>query len=164
MPVDGSVRLPLYRSPGQQVIGYTILDAADAERFGRHRWRLHEEGYALRYGGGDGHTRIWLHREVLGLPRAYDGREGDHINRDRLDNRRTNLRVVLHDQQGQNRSPARGSRSGFRGVHYHAPSRRWAATVRTGRRRVHLGYYATAEEAAAAAREARLRLLPFAVD
>lgn len=80
----------------------------DVDRFqAGHRWSLHTGGYAFRREHG---RSIYLHREILGL-RPGDGLVADHVNRDRLDCRRLNLRVVTPAGNAQNvpgRSPLRG--------------------------------------------------------
>src|SRR5206468_3438806 len=84
---DATVTLPLRRKDGT-IRAYALIDAADAAFVTPWRWHLGER-YVTRTAkiNGRGHT-IFLHRELLGLPRVSDGRQGDHINRDTLDNRR----------------------------------------------------------------------------
>ena len=101
-----------------------------------------------------------MHRAILGL-RHGDGVEGDHRNGDRLDNTRSNLRIVTDAQQAQNQR-ARG-RSGYRGVAWHAPTGRWQASVRVAGRQRCLGYFARPEEAAAVAEVARTEHMPYSV-
>jgi hypothetical protein len=88
------IRIPVWKYG--QIAGYAIVDAADAHH-AEYRWRL-TDGYAVR---GYSPNVIRLHREVLGLIKD-DGMEADHINRDTLDNRRSNLRAVTHAQNVQN--------------------------------------------------------------
>jgi len=76
------------------------------------RWSLCD-GYA--HVGGSKPMR--LHREVVGCPR---GLEVDHINGNRTDNRRANLRVVTRLENRQNRPALAGGTSKFRGVCFSA--------------------------------------------
>lgn len=92
-------RIPLFRRGQAEPIAFTIVDAADARWLLEHRWGLGSDGYATRRRPG---VAIRMHREILGLA-AGDGRHTDHINRDKLDNRRANLRVVTAAQNMQNR-------------------------------------------------------------
>ena len=79
----------------------TLFVDADLHReLSRYFWQLSKHGYAFRrvYAGkrANGTSRqrdLYLHRHILGLTKG-DGKIGDHVNRDRLDNRRENLRVV----------------------------------------------------------------------
>ena len=160
---DGmSARLPL-RSKDGSIRAYAVIDAADIPDIAAHRWAL-ADGYAVRCERRNGRPEnIKLHREVLGLKRG-DGAEVDHINRDRLDCRRTNLRVVLPGQNAQNRSSNRQASSRFRGVSYHRVTGKWAATVGGMGRHHHLGLFATEEQAALVARFVRSQILPFSVE
>lgn len=78
-------------------------------------WYLHKDGYPVRERQVDGVRHVdFLHHLVLGTrpDRAF---RVDHINRDRLDNRRSNLRIVTPSQNAQNRS-AINSKGRPRGV------------------------------------------------
>src|SRR5215218_9987366 len=96
----GTVRVPLYARDGA-IRAYTLIDADDAGFLGAARWRFVSPGYAARWEKIRGTTAvILLHRVILGAP---NGVEVDHINRDGLDNRRCNLRLILHAGNMQNR-------------------------------------------------------------
>ena len=169
MPSDDIVRIPLRARDGS-IRAYAIVDAADADWANQWRWCLNASGYAKRneYLGGGGkfarYRSFLLHREILNIT-GWVGIEGDHIDRDTLNNRRSNLRVVTHAQNGQNRRwrlPESVSR--FRGVSWHHVDRKWTATVKLNGKTNFVGYFSTEEDAGAAALEARRRLLPFATD
>lgn len=85
------------------------------------------------------------HRIVLGLS-AGDTCLVDHINRNPLDNRRSNLRLCSISQNNMNRQAT--SRSGFKGVSPNGSG--WAAHIKRDRKVRHLGTYRTKEEAARA--------------
>jgi hypothetical protein len=87
-----------------------------------------------------------MHREIAETP---DDLETDHVNGDRLDNRRENLRAATRGQNGAN-GRKRPSRSGLRGVYRHRPTGRWLAQISIGGRLYHLGIFDTPDEAAAA--------------
>ena len=164
------VRIPLYARSGE-VVAHALVDEVDAGQ-GAHRWYRNAAGYAVRQVPGEGRLpsgrrrqrAVFLHREVLGLGFG-DSMQGDHMNRDRLDNRRANLRRVTVAEQRQNRRPAGGS-SAYRGVSFRPDkkSRPWHAYGTVGRKRHHVGFFATEEEAAAAALAWRREHLPLAVD
>ena len=79
----------------------TVFIDADLHReLSRFSWQVSKDGYIFRrvYAGkrpnGTSRQRdLYLHRHILGLTKG-DGKIGNHINRDPLDNRRENLRVV----------------------------------------------------------------------
>jgi hypothetical protein len=80
------------------------------------------------------------------------GEEVDHINRDTLDNRRKNLRVGTKPQNLWNQKIRSTNTSGFKGVDWKQweNSGAWCARLSHNSKRVHIGYFKTAEEAARA--------------
>lgn len=144
------VRVPV-RANGREV--FTLLDAEDMERLGSLSLSLGSHGYAQMWWG---HRVTLVHRWVLGLEKG-DRRIGDHINGDRLDNRRANLRAVTASGSSQN-VPGRG-KSKYRGVSQ-ARSGRWTAQVQFQGVVYHLGTFATEQAAALAADQKRRELMP----
>lgn len=121
-----------------------------------------EGGYAARqkrFGGRKGKAvRYWMHRVVLRDVPAYPVAEVDHINGNKLDNRKANLRVVTKRENMQHRPKLK--REGFKGAYFDDSCRvlkKWRAMIRVDGKLLRLGRYATPEEAAraydAAARE-----------
>ena len=158
---EDTVRIPLYARDGS-VRAYALVDAADADWVNQWRWILFGK-YATRTARVNGRRLVFrLHRELLGLAHG-DPLTGDHINRDKLDNRRTNLRVIPKSGQSQNMPSIEGS-SRYRGVSWKAQHRKWVAYARINGKPKTLGVFDTEEEAAQVAREARRVHMPYAVD
>jgi hypothetical protein len=152
---DGVIaRIPLHARDGS--VQYTLIDAADADWAAQWQWHL-DDGYVKRRKG------IRLHRELLGLMYG-DGVEGDHINLDKLDNRRSNLRVTTRIQSAQNKPSYAGTSSQYRGVAWSKQHGRWKAYYQLGGKQTHLGYFADELEAAEVARAARLRFMTWATN
>jgi hypothetical protein len=150
------VQIPLRRRDGS-IRTYAIIDAQDAALAG-YRWSLNG-GYATRHLSRKtgAHLGVALHREICGLVRG-DGLEVDHINGDRLDNRRVNLRVVTRAENGQNILP-HGKTSRHRGVCFSNGA--WRAQLHMADR-VLSATCATEEQAAATVRAWREEHFPFA--
>ena len=85
----------------------------------------------------------------------------DHINGARADNRWVNLREATKAENQQNVTAYRNNTSGFPGVDWNKRDRRWRARIMVKREYRNLGYFSTAEEAAAAYAEAKQRLHTF---
>jgi hypothetical protein len=81
--------------------------------------------------------------------------EIDHIDGDRANNRWSNLREATHTENTRNGVRRTTNTSGFKGVTL--KNGKWRATIRAEGRYIHLGYFPTADEAAAAYREASAR-------
>lgn len=93
---------------------YALLDDADFEFINSYKWYISQTGYAWRtqYQNGK-HTRIYLHRLVVG---AKQGEEVDHINRNKLDNRKENLRIVSHKENCWNTKVRKDNPVGVTGI------------------------------------------------
>lgn len=102
---------------------------------------------------------IRMHRWILGVDYKC---HIDHINHNKLDNRRSNLRVVSAKENGQNRECAhRNSKSGIRGVSWHKKTRKWRVQVGIDYKKVHIGYFETLKEAEKAAVQARAKYMAY---
>ena len=159
---NGAVQIPLRKKDGS-VRAYVIVDAADAEWACQWRWHW-TDGYATRNVKANGrYTGYCLHRELMGVG-SGDAREVDHRDRDRLNCRRENLRVLTKPENAQNRPSYRGASSRFRGVGWDRKANNWRAYVRFQGKQQYLGNFENEEIAAEVARAARTQLLPCAVD
>lgn len=127
---------------------FALIDAADAPRVLVHRWYRASAGYAEGKING---RRVLMHRFVLEAPA---GRQIDHVNGYRLDNRRANLRFSTQGENTQNQCAQARGRSRFKGVvwsgDWHRGQRPWVARIKADGRRLLVGYFLTEEEAARA--------------
>jgi hypothetical protein len=132
---------------------FAIVDGDDFEALSKFKWGLTPNGYARRNKRRNGRTiRIYMHRWVLRTP---NGCWTDHINGNKLDNRKINLRVCDASQNGANSKIKRTSSTGFKGVRKNYNG--WQAHI-TVRRKLHLlGTYPTKKEAAKAYDSASLK-------
>lgn len=129
--------------------GYALVDEQDFERVSAYRWFAN----VTRHGRGYVRTstpvnpRISMHRLVMNAP---PGLVVDHINHDKLDNRRCNLRLCTARENSLNRAPKQAGKttSRYSGVSHHTG--RWRAVIVVEGRRIWLGRYKTEEEAARA--------------
>jgi len=91
------------------------------------------------------------HAELL---ESKKGDDVDHTNRDTLDNHRSNLRICTRSQNCGNQKIRSTNRSGFKGVNWKKPGGKknpyghWCARISVESKRIQLGYFSTAEEAA----------------
>ena len=152
-----TLRLPL-RNRGE-LRAHALIDAEDSG-LTTFTWRLRDDGYVCRTDRSSGKARcVYLHRQIVGLEYG-DRRQADHINRDRLDNRRSNLRIVTGAQNSQNLSSTGKSR--FRGVYWCRTHRLWVANSTIEGTQRTLGYSHNEIEAARLAERARQEHMPFA--
>lgn len=132
---------------------WALVDDEDYERLvERGSWHF-ANGYARCRENG---RTVPMHRVVLGVE-GSSSPTVDHINGDRLDNRRLNLRLCTLAENLQNQAARRHGASRFRGVSRF--KNRWRAEVR----RQHLGLFDDEIEAALAAQAFRDEHMPFAL-
>ena len=127
-----------YRQKNYTSTFATIIDVDDWLKVAGYYWcRSTVDGYAVRH---DGEKRIFMHHEIIGRPPK--GLEVDHINRNRLDNRRANLRIIPRPKNALNSARSDNAK------HADAlPSGRWRARVRQNGKDLHLGVFNSKTEA-----------------
>lgn len=126
-----------------------------------HRGKMHHVPREPR------HT-VAMHRQVAGLGLG-DVRQADHQDRNRLNNRRGNLRIVDASVQAQNQKGLRVFRgkpteSAYRGVNKVKKNGVWTGKWKAVVAGKYRGIFDTEEAAAAAAAEVRRAVMPYAVD
>lgn len=128
-----------------------LIDAKDYELVSQFKWQYHYRGYAYSQtylGGGRKNAKykkIWMHRLITGCP---EDKIVDHISRDKLDNRRSNLRICTQAQNQMNSKLRDTNSSGYRGVTKDKYG--WIARIGINGKRVYLGWFMDKEEAAMA--------------
>lgn len=124
---------------------FAIVDAEDFDFLMQWKWHFNSS-YAKRCvkAIGGGYRKEWMHRVINKTP---DGFETDHINGNRLDNRKCNLRTATVNQNQHNQRKHIDNRSGYKGVAWHKRRDKWIARIILNKKSRHLGYFSTAEAA-----------------
>jgi hypothetical protein len=141
--------IPLHNRKGD-VVAHAIVDDADFEWLSQWKWHVTTSDGKIRYvarhaARDQGRTgkRIYMHKVILGIEHG----QGDHINRNKLDNRRLNLRMATPKQNYANRGkPQQLSSSQYKGVHFDKKCNKWRARITTD----NLGYFTNEFDAARA--------------
>jgi len=89
---------------------------------------------------------VYMHRQILGLVKG-DGKLADHINRDGLDNRQSNLRVVNSTGNLRNHRQRSDNISGYNGVHWEKRRNKWLVGIGVSGKWIHLGRYNNLKDA-----------------
>lgn len=148
--------LPLTNQPDK----LAMIDPDMYAYLSGYLWHLTNLGYCARYDCAQGAKQmVYMHRQVLDVhdgsgPHLYV----DHINGNRADNRRSNLRLATKAENMRNRGRTKANTSGFKGVSYHAQSSKWRAYIKTNYKQLYLGLFEDPREAAKAYNEAALML------
>lgn len=137
---------------------YTLVDDEDFEYLNQWKWYLSSKGYAMRGthvgSSKDGSRKtihLRMHRIINNTP---EGLQTDHINRDKLDNRKENLRSVTNRQNQLNRSVQKNNTSGHNGVYWHKLNRKWVAFIKTNEKVKYIASFENIEDAIKAREEA----------
>lgn len=76
--------------------------------------------------------------------------EIDHINRNPLDNRKENLRLVNHRINCLNRGPNKNNTSGYKGVYWNSRREKWMFAIYENKSPIKCGYFKEKRDAAIA--------------
>jgi len=131
-----------------------IVDDEDYDQL--MQWKWHFTGHYVGRNSkvNEGHKRVILmHRQLMGEPDCWV----DHRNLNRLDNRKTNLRLATPSQSNMNKVAHKDNESGYKGVSRNfnkrgADKKPYRARIHVKGKIIHLGVFKTKEEAAEAYR------------
>lgn len=134
----------------------TFVDDEDYDYLRQFTWSLnYPNGYVHGYVA---EQVQYMHHVVLARQGIARLEHTDHDDRNKLNNRRGNLKPVTCSQNHQNKGMQRNNISGFIGVTWYARTSRWRAAIQVNGRQIHIGYFDTPEQASAAYQRAKGRL------
>lgn len=118
------------------------IDRADEDIVRQYKWSVvKDEKGILTVTTSKG---LALHTLLMNTP---ENMEVDHRDLNRLNNRRSNLRICTHQQNQCNQPLQKNNTSGVTGVSYYAPRNKYRARIKVWQHDIHLGYYSTFDEA-----------------
>lgn len=128
---------------------FTIIDAEDYDKVGKWKWCINTNGGAVRTRKVNSKSKgIQMSRFILNLtnPKLVV----DHINGNRLDNRKENLRICTQQQNIWNTRKRSDNTSGYKGVHFDDVkwrNKKWRAQISYNKKLIFIGRFETAEQA-----------------
>jgi len=105
---------------------YAIVDDEDFEWLNQWKWYYGCDDYAIRAIYYPQRRNICMHRLIINTPQ---GMETDHRNGNKLDNRRSNLRICTTAQNQMNRGAPSNNKSGYKGVYWSKQRKKWAVFI-----------------------------------
>jgi len=123
---------------------YFEIDDADFDMICKYTWYISYSGYIIAY---INRSPFLLHRLLFGLV-TNDNKIIDHIDGDRTNNHRDNLRLCTSAQNSRNSRKKSSNSSGFKGVV--KDGNKWKAVIQSEGRYISLGQYNNKIEAAKA--------------
>lgn len=137
---------------------FTTVDDEDFGYLNQWHWYIGHNGYAIRrdihHNKKDKRKTFHIHRLVLNTP---DGFFTDHINGDKLDNRKENLRIADKTQNNFNRGIPKNNTSGYKGVSWDRLRQKWEVSTTVRGKKIHLGRFDSKRDAALAYNQAALK-------
>ena len=171
-------KIPVYKREGRvepaiyKIVAYAKVSDEDYRSLSGRRWCLSTKGYAcIKRGKTAAYDTIYsekksvwvtifMHRVILNLQDLETGKQlsplqGDHIDADKLNNARENLRTCTFSENKANnpKTTYKGlpTKSIYKGVYWEPTGRRkWRARIRNNKKHIHLGVFDTEIEAARA--------------
>lgn len=132
-------------------------------------WKVWNKRYAQKVAGGtdaSGYFMVKLlgkkrlaHRILFEMANGPipEGLEIDHVDRNKDNNSRINLRLATRSENNRNCGMRSNNTSCSKGVYWHKATGKWMAYINHNGRRIHLGLFRVFEEAVAARRDAELK-------
>lgn len=129
----------IYKNP----VMYSFVDDKDFDKVNQFKWFPLKDGntfYAVRNSTLLNGKRIliYMHRTIM---KPIKSMEIDHIDRDGLNNRRSNLRISTHAENNRNKVKHIDNKSGYKCVYWHKYSKRWTSYIRVNGKAISFGYF-----------------------
>lgn len=129
------------------------VEVDDSDYLWLRNWKWTFDGnYAVTKVGG---RKVYMHRLINLTESGFDT---DHRDRDKLNNQRSNLRSVTHQENSTNMPVSKSNTSGTTGVSWNRNARKWSAYIMRNYRKIHIGYFPNKEFAVEARQKANICL------
>lgn len=126
------------------------IDIDDYEKVKKYHWYINPGGYVC---SNINKKTVFIHRYILNFNGDFTKQQTDHINRDKLDNRKDNLRIVSVSENAHNRVTFKNNKSGYKGVSFDKRYGKWRCEISLNGKTKIIGYFDLKEDAI----DARLR-------
>lgn len=128
---------------------FAIVDDEDFDALSTFKWHLSTNGYVVCDIFIQKYPRLriylYMHRSIFSVSK---GKIVDHFNRNKLDNRRSNLRIGTQVDNMHNIGRHKDNNTGYKGVQRQILAKTYMARIKSNGKQYYLGTYATPEEAA----------------
>jgi hypothetical protein len=139
---DGFAVIELFNKKKEKV-DEVIVDDESYYDLMKYKWWYNGWGYTACH--IDDNKNVLMHRHLLN----YTGKDVvDHINGNKLDNRKSNLRIVTREQNSQNGTVSKKATSQYMGVCWAKECNKWSCQINVNGRKKHLGLFVDEIEAA----------------
>lgn len=128
---------------------FALVDDEDYERLKKMNWYCNNGGYVIgRRNRKYDYKFMLMHRLIMNTPKNMDT---DHINHNKLDNRKSNLRIcTVKENMGNQRKIRAGTSSKYKGVCLDKYKGTWRSYIIVSGRHIYLGRHQNEIDAAKA--------------
>ena len=135
---------------GNVEVARSIIELEDVDIVSKYKWYMTSQGYCR-----NAKHKLFLHELIMG---EYDSSKYyiDHINRCRLDNRKSNLRIVDGSLNGFNKGMQSNNTSGHVGVSWSKSRNKWESHIKVNQKKKFLGYFNDIKDAIKAREDAEI--------
>ena len=131
-PVDGDIRfIPLTQGK------VAVVDAADYDWLRQYKWYANKKSAGFYACTHKSYRLLYMHRLITDAPAEL---VVDHIDRNSLNNRRSNLRLCTYQQNIFNQRGRKGT-SRYKGVHWDKQKKAWTACIEKNDKAIKLGFF-----------------------
>lgn len=120
-----------------------IIDKIDFGKVNKFNWFINSRGYIQ----STDKKGLLLHRLILN---PQNDKQIDHINHNKIDNRRDNLRICTNQENQFNVRKKTNTSSKFKGVYWNKKIKKWVAKIGFNYKRIYLGMFNSEVDAAIA--------------
>jgi len=146
---DDYAELELYDKQGN-IVNVSIIDLDDVFKVSKFKWGINGKSKYVR----NSDKGIYLHRFIL----DYHGElEVDHIDRNPLNNIKSNLRITTHINNMHNISKPCDNHTGIIGVIWDKERNKWRVEIQFNSKTIHIGRFENKEDAIKSRLDAELK-------
>ena len=136
--------------------GVALVDDEDYDWLNQYKWHIDNIGYAkMSYKINKINKTIRMHQLLIYKP---TGMQTDHINGNKLNNQKENLRIVTQQQNQMNKIKRKNMTSKYKGVSWFGESNKWRADIMLNKKQYYLGLFNNEIDAAKAYNKRALEL------
>ena len=132
-----------------EIVGETVIDTEDIPKIKKYKWRM-TNGYIK-----SGEENLQMSRIIMNPP---NNMEVDHIDRNPLNNQKSNLRICTRSQNQMNTRSKLNGTSKYKGVHWNTRRKVWIAKIKINSATHQIGQFKSEIEAARAYNERAIEL------
>jgi hypothetical protein len=132
-----------------------IIDYDDFEKIKNYRWHLHA------HHSGEFYCSTFINRKIHKMQhlliKKQNSQQIDHINGNKLDNRKCNLRICTNKENAKNKKLNINNKTGYKGTHFDKDSGKYLAQIVCNYKRIYIGRYEKLIDAALAYNAAAIK-------